>query len=171
MRSLTITKVKPRGWEQCVLVNVLVEGVILIAEDMGALLACNLPQSQDTSTQTNVSKNRIVLDDSPSSGWLENRQATRIVPVIPLMPQNSDLEQSARIVTNAHSMASYLPWMSGVLEERLGERYWLSFNQRLPISYKMGDHLYRLLHCDQLPRDEEDVEGEIAEDTIEEEVI
>ena len=67
--------------------------------------------------------------------------------------------------------ASYLPWMSGVLEERSGEGYWLLFNQRLPISYKVGDQLYGLLHCGQLPRDEEDAKGEITEDTIEEEVI
>ena len=52
-----------------------------------------------------------------------------------------------------------------------GEGYWLSFNQRLPISYELGDHLYGLLHRSQLVRDEEDAEGEIAEDAIEEEVI
>ena len=49
--------------------------------------------------------------------------------------------------------------------------YWLSFNQRLPISYDMGDSLYGLLHCGQLVQDEEDVEGEIAEDAVEEEII
>ena len=32
----------------------LVMEVILIVEDMGVLLTCNLPQSQDTSTQTDV---------------------------------------------------------------------------------------------------------------------
>ena len=42
--------------------------------------------------------------------------------------------------------ASYLPWLAGTLEERPGEGYWLSFNQRLPISYELGDHLYGLLH-------------------------
>ena len=67
--------------------------------------------------------------------------------------------------------ASYLPWLAGSLEECPGEGYWLSFNQRLPISYELGDRLYRLLHCGQLVRDEEDVEGEIAEDTVEEEII
>ena len=66
---------------------------------------------------------------------------------------------------------SYLPWMLGVLEEHLGEGYWLLFNQRLPISYEVGDQLYRLLHHSWLLRDEEDAEGEITEDAIEEEVI
>ena len=67
--------------------------------------------------------------------------------------------------------ASYLPWLAGSLEECLGEGYWLSFNQRLLISYALGDRLYRLLHCGRLVRDEEDAEGEIAEDAVEEEVI
>ena len=67
--------------------------------------------------------------------------------------------------------ASYLPWLAGSLEERLGEGYWLSFNQRLPIFYELGDQLYGLLHCGWLVRDKEDVEGEIAEDAVEEEVI
>ena len=97
----------------------------------------------------------------------------RVVPAIPLIPQSSDLEQSARLVADAYSMAGalYLPWMLGVLEEHLGEEYWLLFNQRLPISYEVGDQLYGLLHHSWLPRDEEDAEGEIAEDTVEEEVI
>ena len=59
----------------------------------------------------------------------------------------------------------------GSLEECLGEGHWLSFNQRLPISYELGDHLYGLLHRSWLVRDEEDAEGEITEDTVEEEVI
>ena len=67
--------------------------------------------------------------------------------------------------------ASYLPWLVGSLEECPGEGYWLSFNQRLPISYELGDCLYRLLHCSRLVRDKEDAEGEIAEDTVEEEII
>ena len=67
--------------------------------------------------------------------------------------------------------ASYLPWLVGSLEEHLGEGYRLSFNQRLPISYELGDCLYGLLHCGQLVWDEEDAEGEVAEDTIEEEII
>ena len=67
--------------------------------------------------------------------------------------------------------ASYLPWLAGSLEEHPGEGYWLSFNQRLPISYELGDRLYGLLHCGQLVRDKEDAEGEIAEDAIEEEIV
>ena len=67
--------------------------------------------------------------------------------------------------------ASYLPWLAGTLEEHPGEGYWLSFNQRLPISYELGDRLYRLLHRGRLVRDEEDAEGEIAEDAVEEEII
>ena len=67
--------------------------------------------------------------------------------------------------------ASYLPWLVGTLEECLGEGYWLSSNQRLPISYELGDRLYGLLHRGQLVRDEEDAEGEVAEDAVEEEVI
>ena len=47
----------------------------------------------------------------------------------------------------------------------------MSFNQRLPISYELGDRLYGLLHHGQLVRDKEDVEGEVAEDTVEEEII
>ena len=67
--------------------------------------------------------------------------------------------------------ASYLPWLAGSLEERPGEGYWLSFNQRLLISYELGNRLYGLLHRGRLVRDEEDAEGEIAEDTVEEEII
>ena len=53
----------------------------------------------------------------------------------------------------------------------LGEGYWLLFTQRLPISYKVGDYFYGLMHHSHLQRDEEDAEGEIVEDTVEEEVI
>ena len=67
--------------------------------------------------------------------------------------------------------ASYLPWLAGSLEECPGEGYWLSFNQRLPISYELEDWLYGLLYRSQLVRDEEDAEGEITEDAVEEEVI
>ena len=67
--------------------------------------------------------------------------------------------------------ASYLPWLAGTLEECPGEGYWLSFNQRLLISYELGDHLYGLFHHGQLVWDKEDAEGEIAEDTVEEEII
>ena len=62
-------------------------------------------------------------------------------------------------------------WLAGSLEECPGEGYWLSFNQRLPISYELGDRLYGLLHHSRLIRDEEDAEGEIAEDAVEEEII
>ena len=62
-------------------------------------------------------------------------------------------------------------WLAGTLEEHPGEGYWLSFNQRLPISYELGDRLYGLLYRGRLVRDEEDAEGEVAEDAIEEEII
>ena len=93
--------------------------------------------------------------------------------VIPLMLRNSGLGWATREMCAAFTMggASYLPWLAGSLEEHLGEGYWLLFNQRLPISYKLGDHLYGLLHCGWLVREEEDAEGEITEDTVEEEVI
>ena len=92
---------------------------------------------------------------------------------IPLMLGSSSLGWATREMGAAFTMGgvSYLPWLVGSLEEHLGEGYWLSFNQRLPISYELGDHLYGLLHCDWLVRDEEDVEGEITEDAVEEEVI
>ena len=145
-------------------------GVVLIAADMVALLICNYQQSQDVSIQTIASRDRIVLDDLLSLGLSERRQVMRTAPAIPLMPQSSNLEQGARVVTDAYSMvgALYLSWMSGVLEEHLGEGYWLSFTQRLPISYEVGDHLYGLMHQGCLPRGKEDAEGEIAEDAIEE---
>ena len=66
-------------------------GVVLIAKDMMVLLVCNCQQSQYVSIQTNVNKSRISLDGLPGLGSLENRQATRIASVIPLMPQSSDL--------------------------------------------------------------------------------
>ena len=89
---------------------------------------------------------------------------------IPLMPRSSGLGWATREMGAAFTMggASYLPWLVGTLEEHLGEGYWLSFNQRLPISYELGDRLYGLLHHGQLVWDEEDAEGEIAEDAIEE---
>ena len=46
-----------------------------------------------------------------------------------------------------------------------------AFNQRLPISYELGDRLYGLLHRGQLVCDDEDAEGEVAEDAVEEEII
>ena len=104
---------------------------------------------------------------------LESRQAMRTAVAIPLMPQSSNLEWGARVVMDVCLMvgALYLPWMLGVLEEHPGEGYWLSFTQRLPISYKVRDYLYGLMHWGHLLRDKEDTEGEIAEDAIEEEVL
>ena len=92
---------------------------------------------------------------------------------IPLMPRSSGLGWASREMGTAFAMvgASYLPWLAGTLEERPGEGYWLSFNQRLPISYELGDRLYGLLHRGRLVRDEEDAEGEVAEDAVEEEII
>ena len=92
---------------------------------------------------------------------------------IPLMPRNSSLGWATREMGAMFMMGgvSYLPWLVGSLEERSGEGYWLSFNQRLPISYKLGDRLYGLLHHSRLVRDKEDAEGEITEDAIEEEII
>ena len=96
-----------------------------------------------------------------------------IQEAIPLMPRSSGSGWATREMGTAFMMGgvSYLPWLVGSLEERLGEGYWLSFNQRLPISYELGDYLYGLLHRGQLVRDKEDAEGEIAEDVVEEEVI
>ena len=146
---------------------------ILITEDMGVLLVCNLLQSQDASIQTDTSENRAALDILPSSGLPERRQVMRDLQAIPLMLGSSGLGWATREMGAAFTMggASYLPWLAGSLEEHPGEGYWLSFNQRLPISYKLGDQLYGLLHHSWLVRDEEDTEGEITEDAVEEEVI
>ena len=173
MCSLVTIRVKPQGWQQCIPVNVLVVEVILIIKGMVVWLICDHPQPQDTSTQTNVIKNRVASDDSPSSDSLGRRQVTRDPQAIPLMPRSSNLGWVTREMGTTFTMGgvSYLPWLAGTLEECPGEGYWLSFNQQLPISYKVGDQLYGLLHHGQLPRDKEDVEGEIAEDAIEEEVI
>ena len=151
----------------------LVVGVVLITEETGVLLICNLLQSQNTSTQTDASENRVVLGDSPSLDLPERRLETMTWEVIPLMPGSSGSGWATREMGTAFTMGgvSYLPWLAGSLEERLGEGYWLSFNQRLPISYELGDRLYGLLHHSWLVRDEEDVEGEIVEDAIEEEII
>ena len=93
--------------------------------------------------------------------------------VIPLMLMSSGSGWATREMGAMFTMGcvSYLPWLVGSLEGRPDEGYWLSFNQRLPISYELGDCLYGLLHRSQLVRDEEDAEGEIAEDAIEEEII
>ena len=147
--------------------------VVLIAKDMGVLLVCNPLQSQDANTQTDASGSRIVSDDLPSLDSLERRLEMTIREAIPLMLRNSSLGWATREMGTAFMMggASYLPWLAGSLEEHPGEGYWLSFNQRLQISYELGDRLYGLLHCGQLVRDEDDAEGEITEDTVEEEVI
>ena len=151
----------------------LVVGVVLIAEDTGVLLACNLPQSQDASTQIDANESRVVSGGSSSLDSLERRPEMTNQEAIPLMPRSSGSGWVSREMGAAFAMAgaSYLPWLAGTLEERPGEGYWLSFNQRLPISYELGDHLYGLLHRGRLVRDEEDAEGEIAEDAIEGEVI
>ena len=166
-------RVEEREWLWYVLVSVLVVGVVLIAEDTGVLLACNLQQSQDASIQTDASENRVVSDGSLSSDLPERRLETTSREAIPLMPRSSGLGWVSREMGAAFAMAgaSYLPWLVGTLEEHPGEGYWLSFNQRLPISYELGDCLYGLLHCGRLVRDEEDAEGEIAEDAVEEEII
>ena len=147
--------------------------IVLIAKDMGALLACNLLQSQDMSTQIDVNESRAILDSSPSSGSLERRLEMMTWEAIPLMPRSSGSGWATREMDAAFAMVgvSYLPWLVGSLEEHPGEGYWLSFNQRLPISYELGDRLYGLLHCSQLVWDEEDAEGEIAEDAVEEKII
>ena len=151
----------------------LVVGVVLIAEDTGVLLACNPPQSQDASTQIDANENRVVSDDSLSSDLPERRLETTSWEAIPLMPRSSGSGWASREMGAAFAMAgaSYLPWLAGSLEERPGEGYWLSFNQRLPISYELGDRLYGLLHRGRLVRDKEDAEGEVAEDAVEEEII
>ena len=167
------TRVGVQGWQWCVPVSTLVVEVVLIIEDMGVLLACNLPQSQDTNTQTNVSESRVISDGLPSSGLLERRLEMTSQEVIPLMPRSSGSGWATREMGAVFTMggASYLPWLAGTLEERPSEGYWLSFNQRLLISYELGDCLYGLLHHGRLVWDKEDAEGEIAEDTVEEEVI
>ena len=151
----------------------LIMEVVLIAKDMGVLLICNLLQSQDVNTQTDVDESRVVLGGLPNLGLLERRLETTTQGVTPLMLRSSDSGWATREMGAAFIMggASYLPWLVGSLEEHPGEGYWLSFNQRLPISYELGDCLYGSLHCGRLVRDEEDAEGEIAEDAVEEEII
>ena len=136
-------------------------------------LACNLLQFQDMSTQADVNESRVVSGDSPSSDLPERRWETMNWEAIPLMPRSSGSGWATREMGAAFTMggASYLPWLAGTLEECPGEGYWLSFNQRLPISYELGDRLYGLLHHGRLVQDEEDAEGEIAEDAVEEEII
>ena len=155
-------RVEGRGWQWYVPVSVLVVEVVLITEDMGGLLICNLLQSHVANTQTNVNKNRAISDSSPSLDSLERRLETMNQEAIPLMLRSSSSGWATREMGAAFVMAgaSYLPWLAGTLEERPGEGYWLSFNQRLPISYELGDRLYGLLHRGWLVQDEEDVEGD-----------
>ena len=124
----------------------LIGEVVLITEDMGVLLVCNLLQSQDASIQTDANKSRAVSGSSPSSGLPGRRVETMTQEAIPLMPRSSSLGWATREMGTAFMMggASYLPWLVGSLEECLGEGYWLSFNQRLPTSYELGDCLYGL---------------------------
>ena len=113
----------------------LIVEAVLIAKDMGVLLACNLLQSQDVNTQTNASESRVISGSSPSSGLPERRLGMTTQEVIPLMLRSSGLGWATREMGAAFTMggASYLPWLVGSLEECLGEGYWLSFNQRLPV--------------------------------------
>ena len=145
----------------------------MITEGMGVLLICNLLQSQDVSIQTDASKSRVISGNLPSLGLPERRLETTIQEVIPLMLGSSSSGWTTREMSAAFTMGGvcYLPWLAGSLKEHLGEGYWLSFNQRLPISYELGDRLYGLLPHGQLVWDKEDAEGEITEDTIEEEII
>ena len=161
MCFLVTIKVRVREWQWCVPVSMLVMEVVLIAKDMGALAVCNLHQSQDVSTQTNVNENRAVSDGSPSLGLPERRLETMNQEAIPLMLRSSSSGWATREMGAVFMMggASYLPWLAGTLEECPGEGYWLSFNQRLPIFYELGDRLYGLLHCGQLVQDKEDAEG------------
>ena len=151
----------------------LIVEVILIAKDTGVLLTCNPLQSQDVSTQTDANGSRVVSGSLPNLGSLGRKLETMIREAIPLMPRSSSSGWATREMGAVFMMggASYLPWLAGSLEECPGEGYWLSFNQRLPISYELGDHLYGLLHRGRLVRDKEDAEGEIAEDAVEEEII
>ena len=77
----------------------------------GALLVCNLLQSQDANIQTNASKNRVILGGSPSSGLLERRLEMMTQEVIPLIPGSSGLGWATREMGTAFTMggASYLP--------------------------------------------------------------
>ena len=105
------TRVEERGWQQCILVNALIVEAVLIIKDMGVLLACNLPQSQDASIQTVVNKSRVVLGNSLSLGSPERRLETMTQEVIPLMPRSSGLGWATREMGAAFAMggASYLP--------------------------------------------------------------
>ena len=119
------TRVEGRGWQRYVPVSVLVMEVILITEDMGVLLVCNLLQSQDANTQTDASKNRAVSDGSPSLDSPERRLETMNWEAIPLMLRSSSSGWASREMGAVFAMAgvSYLPWLAGTLEERPGKGY------------------------------------------------
>ena len=102
---LTITKVEVHGWQRYILVSALVVEVVLIAEDTGVLLICNLLQSQDTSIQTDASKNRVVSDGSPSLDLPERRLETTNQEAIPLMPRSSGSGWATREVGTAFAMS------------------------------------------------------------------
>ena len=78
--------------------------VVLIAEDMGALLVCNLLQSRDANTQTDASENRAVSDGSPSLDLLERRLEMMNQEAIPLMPRSSGSGWATREVGAAFMM-------------------------------------------------------------------
>ena len=92
----------------------LVVEVVLIAKDMGGLLICNLLQSQDTNTQTNVSENRAVSDILPNSDLLERRLGMTNQEAIPLMLRSSGSGWASREMGAAFAMAGVLsPLASG----------------------------------------------------------
>ena len=97
-----------QGWQQYVQVSALVMEAVLIAKDMGVLLACNLLQSQDASTQTDVSENRVVLGGLPSSGLPERRLEMMGWEVIPLMPGSSGSGWATREMGAAFTMGVHL---------------------------------------------------------------
>ena len=100
-----------QGWQWCVPVSVLVVEAILIAKDMGVLLVCNLPQSQDASIQTDVNESRVVSGGLPSSGLSERRLETMTQEVIPLMLRSSSSGWATREMGTTFTMGgvSYLP--------------------------------------------------------------
>ena len=125
------------------------------------------------STPLVVNKSEIGLGGLPSLGLPGNSQEMVSLRTTLLIPSAGNLRYTAQLVQSEFLMAGLLslPWLLGCLTECLGEGYWLSFDHRLPISYELGDRIFRYLHPGRVLRDNEDAEGEIEEDTIEEEVI
>ena len=78
LHFLVTIKVEVQGWQQCILVSMLVMEAVLIAEDMGVLLICNLLQSQDASIQTNVSESRVLRSDSEGIRTLPGTEGRRV---------------------------------------------------------------------------------------------